>query len=74
VGDGPAGFAFREQTGNHLLGPKAPHFGPERSSSQFQPGRHGGRTLEPGLPPTFSHLIIPARRHILASAGKIILE
>jgi hypothetical protein len=50
---------------------------PERSSSQFE-AKH--RTL-PGrqqqnirLPPTFSHLINPARRNILAPAGKIILE
>jgi hypothetical protein len=52
----------------------------ERSSSQFEakhrtlPGRHGSRTFDPGLPPTFSHLISPARRNILAPAGKIILE
>jgi len=53
---------------------------PERSSSQFEakhrtlPGRHGSRTFAPSLPPTFSHLIWPAQRNILAPAGKIMLE
>jgi hypothetical protein len=32
------------------------------------------RTFDPSLPPTFSHLISPAQRNILAPAGKIILE
>jgi hypothetical protein len=32
------------------------------------------RIFDPSLPPTFSHLISPARRNILAAAGKIILE
>jgi hypothetical protein len=36
--------------------------------------RHGSRTFDAILPPTFSHLISPARRNILAPAGKIILE
>jgi hypothetical protein len=53
-------------------------FDPERSSSQCEakhrtlPGRHISRTFDPGLPPTFSHLIRPAQRNILAPAGKII--
>jgi hypothetical protein len=34
----------------------------------------GGIFDHPILPPTFSHLISPARRNILAPAGKIILE
>jgi len=53
---------------------------PERSSSQFEakhrtlPGRHSSRTFDPSLPPTFGHLISPARRNIIAPAGKIIFE
>jgi hypothetical protein len=34
----------------------------------------GCRRRSPTFQPTFSHLICPARRNILAPAGKIILE
>ena len=67
------------QTGRSSDETRTGAFDPERSSSQCEakhrtlPGRHSSRTFDPGLPPTFSHLIRPAQRNILAPAGKIIL-